>query len=82
MIDFLAIADQACPERWQIYQRLQTLGIECCCGGYHPLSVQVKGPNSVVQIWSVMQSFYSSPDRLKNWLEQCWALELGHGPLA
>jgi hypothetical protein len=63
------------PERWQLYQRLQELDIECYCSGCQPLLMHLEGAFSALQAWSAMRQMYCSNDCLRNWLEQCWKIE-------
>ncbi|HEY9647654.1 MAG TPA: Asr1405/Asl0597 family protein [Chroococcidiopsis sp.] len=58
--------------RWQIYQRLQDLDIDCICLPDGTLKAAVVHPVAMAQIWSVVQQSLSSRQQLVGWLETCW----------
>jgi hypothetical protein len=64
-------------DRWAIYQRLQSLAIECDCGVGVPLTVQINSPQELIQCWSVMRHAVAG-DRLAQaaMLETCWRLNV------
>lgn len=74
-VNIIQLSDGNQPERWQLYNRLRELDIECYCGSAQPLQMQLAGAFSAVQAWSVMRQMYGSKDCLRAWLEQCWRLE-------
>jgi hypothetical protein len=59
-------------EKWQLYNRLQELQIDCQCAGDRPLIVQCRTVNDVIQLWSVVKQISSSRQQLVNWLQLCW----------
>jgi hypothetical protein len=63
------------PERWQLYNRLLELEVECYCSGSQPLQMHLAGAFSAIQAWSVLRQMYASPERLRQWLNQCWQLD-------
>jgi hypothetical protein len=69
----LTIALQV-TDRWQIYRRLQELGIPCYCRAYQPLQVGVQSGLALVQLWSVVRQF--DAPRMENVarLDRCWRL--------
>jgi len=58
--------------RWQMYNRLQELGIACQCVAYQPLKVQVCSPATAIQLWSTTRQITASRQELAQWLELCW----------
>ena len=58
--------------RWEVFRRLQGLGIECQCSTNEPLLVYLHSPVTIVQIWSVLRQCGASRPNLINWLESCW----------
>jgi hypothetical protein len=64
-------------DRWAIYQRLQSLAIDCDCGVGVPLTVQINSPQDLIQCWSVMRHAVVG-DRLAQTaaLETCWRLDV------
>ena len=62
-------------DRWQAYQRLQVLEIQCFCNRQGSLEVEVNSPLAVIQVWSAMQQFTRSRSELAAWLNQCWQLK-------
>lgn len=61
--------------RWQIYHRLQELGVPCRCESYLPLQVNPVSPSTVLQIWSVYRHTSAPRATLLQWLEGCWQME-------
>lgn len=59
-------------DRWQVYQRLQELDVDCCCETDQPLSVDIGTPTAAVQLWSVMRQFTASRQDLILNLELTW----------
>lgn len=66
-----------CLDRWQAYQRLLELGLECHCRSYAPLWVRVDSPSQALQVWSTTQWISQSRSLLRQRLERCWVLEAG-----
>nr|WP_290223928.1 Asr1405/Asl0597 family protein [Trichocoleus desertorum] len=62
-------------DRWQAYQRLQELGVQCWCAGDGTLSVEVQTVGDAVQLRSVIQQLTGSRNELIDWLDLCWQLE-------
>lgn len=59
-------------DRWQVYQRLQELGIPCWCDAGQPLKVEIADPTTALQLSSVLKQFTASRQDLVWWLKQCW----------
>jgi len=59
-------------DRWQIYQRLQDLDIDCICPVDGGLKVVIASPTALVQFWSVIQPYQASRPMLVNYLDRCW----------
>ena len=59
-------------DRWQVYRRLQELGIPCSCEVNEPLRVQISNINQDLQLASILKRFTASRQELLNGLEQCW----------
>lgn len=59
-------------DRWQVYQRLQELGIPCSCVTNQPLQVEISSPTAAIQLWSVMRRFAVSRQDQISTLECCW----------
>ncbi|MEL6553167.1 MAG: Asr1405/Asl0597 family protein [Cyanobacteria bacterium J06621_11] len=64
----------ACDDRWQVYHRLQSLEIDCTCGGFRPLQVDIKTPTELLQLRSVVQHVSASRTDLVAQLNRCWHL--------
>ncbi len=64
-------------DRWAIYDRLQSLAIDCQCQSGAPLTVQINSPQDLIQCWSVMRHAVGA-DRLAQAaaLENCWRLDV------
>ena len=63
-----------CGDRWQVYFRLQELGIPCQCKSYQPLFVDVQSAQSLVQVWSIVKRVSAPRPDLAQWLNQCLRL--------
>jgi hypothetical protein len=61
-------------EKWDVYHRLQDLGISCQCSMHKALSVDVSSPNEVAQVWSVVRRVTSSRESLVKLLKCCWEI--------
>ncbi len=61
--------------RWDVFRRLQALGIKCQCSTNEPLLVDLHSPTTIVQIWSVLRQFNASRDDSLDWLDRCWQLK-------
>jgi hypothetical protein len=59
-------------DRWQIYHRLQELGIPCQCRSHQPLQVFAGDATSIVQLWSVTQHVMMQRSKLVELLDRCW----------
>lgn len=59
-------------DRWQVYYRLQELGIKCECATNQPLRVEVETAASAVQLWSVVRQLAASRRDLVRHLKRCW----------
>lgn len=75
---------ESCPEnyqivtvdnydRWQVYNRLQSLELPCFCQSHQPLRIELRSPLVAIQVWSVIKQTKSPRQYLVNWLENCWA---------
>ncbi|MGB3188496.1 MAG: Asr1405/Asl0597 family protein [Limnoraphis sp.] len=62
-------------DRWQVYRRLQELGIPSSCEIEQPLRVQINNINQAVQLSSVLKQFSASRRDLLETLERCWKAE-------
>lgn len=60
-------------QRWQVYQRLQDLGIPCNCGYNRPLRVTVATATAAIQVWSVVLQWQTGGQSTLAHLERCWA---------
>ena len=59
-------------DRWQVYLRLQELGIQCWCETNQSLTVEISSTLAAIQLWSVMQQFtVTRKDLIRN-LEFSW----------
>lgn len=61
-------------DRWQVYRRLQELGIPCECGTNQPLRYQIKDVTAAIQLWSVVSQLTVPRPELACWLERCWQI--------
>ncbi len=59
-------------DRWQVYHRLQELGISCWCDTNQALTVEITNPTAAVQLWSVMRQLSAVRQDLVWTLERCW----------
>ncbi|MDJ0533691.1 MAG: hypothetical protein QNJ70_14580 [Xenococcaceae cyanobacterium MO_207.B15] len=62
-------------ERWQVYDRLKALEIECDCQSYQPLSAYPSNATTAIQLWSVVKQFTANRQELIDWLNQCWQIK-------
>ena len=63
-----------CEDRWQVYHRLQELGISCQCGGFQPLKVQIRTVTEALQVWSIVRRVSQPRLTLAEVLMQSWCL--------
>jgi hypothetical protein len=63
-------------DRWQIYRRLQELGIPCHCRAHQPLRVEVNNGCTLIQLWSVIRQFDAPKEENVEQLKRCWKLPL------
>jgi uncharacterized protein YbdZ (MbtH family) len=70
--DFMVVIE--CADRWQVYRRLQELGLSCRCGSYQALTVEITGTDAIVQVWSVVNRTKKSRSELIDWLDTCWRI--------
>ena len=68
------VIDIGWTDRWQVYQRLQELGMGCSCESNQPLIVEVNNTTEAIQIWSVIQQFTGSRQDLIRSIENCWRI--------
>ncbi len=61
-------------DRWQVYQRLQALNINCSCTTGEPLKVEIHDPATAIQLWSVNKQITASRSELVHWLNSCWQI--------
>ncbi|MBD2777797.1 Asr1405/Asl0597 family protein [Iningainema tapete] len=61
-------------DRWQIYQRLQELTIQCKCHKDGSLRVQVNNCLTAILVRSAVMQFTAPRQELVCWLERCWQL--------
>lgn len=61
--------------RWDIFRRLTALGIDCQCSTNEPLLVNLHGPTTAIQIWSVVRQSSADRQQLISWLDNCWYLQ-------
>jgi hypothetical protein len=62
------------PERWEIRDRLVSLGIPCHCRISQPLWVEIRYATDAIQFWAVMQRYQQSRSQLADRLTNCWAV--------
>ncbi|MFB8789086.1 MAG: hypothetical protein U7123_09610 [Potamolinea sp.] len=65
------IIEIAFADRWQVYRRLQELGISCQCGTNQPLIAQIDNVTAAIQLWSVVRQLTLQRRELASWLEGC-----------
>lgn len=61
-------------DRWQVYRRLQELGIPCQCETNQPLRYQIEDVAAAIQVWSVIRQLTVPRRELAYWLEECWRM--------
>lgn len=66
------VVEVAWSKRWQVYRRLQELGISCWCQVDHPLRVKITNTTEAVQLASVLRRLSASPRELALSLERAW----------
>ncbi len=59
-------------DRWQVYQRLQSLNIACHCSPDGGVAVEINSPTALAQLSSVVKQLTASRSDLISWLECCW----------
>lgn len=59
-------------DRWQVYQRLQDLGIPCYCSSDGCLQAEINTPTAALQLWSVVRQLTAKRCELTLWLHRCW----------
>lgn len=64
--------------RWDVFHRLQSLGIECECSTNEPLLAYLDTPTTAIQIRSVIRQFSASRHELIDWLDSCWQVKYDH----
>ncbi|MGC1309606.1 MAG: Asr1405/Asl0597 family protein [Phormidesmis sp.] len=64
-----------CEDRWQVYHRLQMLGIDASCKSFQPLQVTVNSPTEAIQLWSVIRQLSAPRHQLIAALYQSWQLK-------
>ena len=62
----------SCEDRWQVYHRLQSLDIDCCCSGIKPLTVSLRTPTEALQLWSIVRRVSEPKHVLVELLQQSW----------
>lgn len=67
----LVVTIQRC-DRWQVYRRLQNLGIACWCPSDGTLWVEINGCVGATLLRSTVQQFTHSRSELADWLDRCW----------
>ena len=66
------VIEVVASDRWQVYQRLQELGIPCSYKTGQPLMAQIDHVAAAIQLWSVARPFLLTRCELSLWLERCW----------
>ncbi|MBD2459926.1 hypothetical protein H6G89_02605 [Oscillatoria sp. FACHB-1407] len=59
-------------DRWQVYYRLQELGIPCTCLQDGSLWAEINSPLAASQLWSITFQLNASRSQLIDWLNRCW----------
>ncbi|HAX80893.1 MAG TPA: hypothetical protein DCY88_34920 [Cyanobacteria bacterium UBA11372] len=59
-------------DRWQVYQRLQELGIACLCSSDGYLTAAINTPTEALQLWSVVRQLTAKRREMTFWLHRCW----------
>lgn len=63
-------------DRWQVYRRLQELGISCWCPQDGTLWVEIEGCVGATLLRSTVHQFTSSRSELADWLDRCWTTSI------
>lgn len=63
-----------CSDRWQVYHRLQELGIPCQCRAHKALKAFITNPTDALLLWSVVRTVSSTKSERIECLERCWTL--------
>ena len=66
------VIDVNWADRWQVYHRLQELGVPCRCRANEPLQVEINTPIATMQLWSILKRLTASRSESLIWLESCW----------
>ncbi len=69
------IVDIKSTEKWEIYRRLQELGIPCSCATNQPLQIEVDNPLAIVQLVYVFRQLTVSRYELVDYLNSCWQID-------
>ena len=69
------VVDALPAERWEVYYRLQSLGIPCQYRTGEPLTVWLESPLNVVQYWCALRQLRGTRAELVEWLQNCWQAE-------
>ncbi len=64
-----------CEDRWQVYHRLQSLGIEAQCKSFEPLQVMINTPTEAIQLWSVTRQVCMPRQAIASILNRSWQLK-------
>lgn len=64
-----------CEDRWQVYHRLQSLGIEAQCKSFQPLQVTINTPTEAIQLWSVIKHVCGPRQVIAQALDKSWQLK-------
>lgn len=67
-----SVVEVSWGDRWQVYYRLQELGISSECASNVSLRVEVHTVTQAIQLWSVVRPLTASRQELVQWLEDCW----------
>jgi hypothetical protein len=59
-------------DRWQVYHRLQELGVSSSCLDDGGLTAEINTPLAALQLWSVTYPLKASRSQLIQWLHRCW----------
>ncbi len=70
-----AVLTVHCEDRWQVYHRLQELGINAQCKSFQPLQANINTPTEVLQLWSVIRQVSTPRHVLAAVLHKSWQLE-------
>lgn len=68
----MQLVEIARGDRWQVYQRLQELGIACWCCSDGYLKAEINTPTAALQLWSVVRQLSAKRPELTFWLHRCW----------